>query len=265
VSIFQYANRTCLPLLVVVLTITGCIRRVEKLTSMTTSGSGTTSSSGGFDELVVDEWPGNVVNPEPEEVAMVPLEIQLPDPAFRGTPVPLKEENMEKPLGHPRETRLVPQGTVNLALRKWVTASDPAPTRGALDNVTDGDKEASDSGCLALRPGLEWTQIDLEKKSVIYMLLMWHNHAEARVYRDVIVQVSDDPDFIEATTVFNNDYDGSAGLEIGTDKGYVETAEGKLIDCQGVEGRYVRLYSRGNHVDSKNHYTEVEIFGKPVE
>ncbi len=46
--------------------------------------------------------------------------------------------------------------------------------------------------------------------------------------------------------------------------GYVETSEGKLIDCQGVEGRYVRLFSKGSHIDVKNHYTEVEVHGKPA-
>ena len=52
--------------------------------------------------------------------------------------------------------------------------------------------------------------------------------------------------------------------EIGDDMGYVETSEGKLIKARGVEGRYVRFYSKGNHVDGKNHYTEVEVFGIPA-
>ena len=46
---------------------------------------------------------------------------------------------------------------------------------------------------------------------------------------------------------------------------YVETNEGKLIDAKGVHGRYVRLYSSGNHVNDMNHYIEVEVYGKPVE
>jgi hypothetical protein len=116
-----------------------------------------------------------------------------------------------------------------------------------------------------LRPGTEWVQVDLGQKATIYAVLLWHSHAEARVYRDVIVQVSDDPDFLEAETVFNNDYDNSSGMGIGSQLGYVETSEGKLIDCQGFKGRYVRLYSKGNHIDDKNHYTEVEVFGLPSE
>ncbi len=54
-----------------------------------------------------------------------------------------------------------------------------------------------------------------------------------------------------------------AGQGIGSDWGYVETSEGRLIDCKGSQGRYVRLYTRGNNLDKKNHYTEVEVYGRP--
>ncbi len=195
---------------------------------------------------------------------MVPLDIELPAPAFRGTPKPAAEPNLEEPLGKPRPPFLAPEGTVNLARGKPVIASDPMPAAGEVDFVTDGDKEASDFGYLELRSGPEWVQIDLGQRATVYAVLFWHNHAEARVYRDVVVQVSDDPDFLEAYTVFNNDYDNSSGLGVGPDKGYVETSEGKLVDAKGVEGRYVRLYSNGNHMENKNHYTEVEVFGKPA-
>ena len=203
------------------------------------------------------------VAPEAAVVNLVPIEIQLPAPAFRGTPVPLDEPNVEKPLGGPRPPFLAPEGTVNLARGKPISSSDPAPAGGEVDFVNDGDKEASDFGYLELRPGTEWVQVDLGATAAVYAVLLWHNHADARVYRDVIVQVSDDPDFLDAETVFNNDYDNSSGMGIGDNMGYVETSEGKLIDCKGVEGRYVRLYSNGSHIDEKNHYTEVEVFGLP--
>ncbi len=194
-----------------------------------------------------------------------PIPLKLPAPAFRGTPVPLKEPNIEKPLGKPRPPFLAPAGTTNLAAGRRVAASDSQPTTGELDFVVDGHKEASDFACLELHPGTQWVQIDLGRRAVIFAIVVWHNHAEARVYRDVIVQLSDDPDFIAAYTVFNNDHDDSSRLGTGKDKGYVETAEGKLIDCKGIEGRFVRLYSRGNHIDAKNHYTEVEVYGIPLE
>ncbi len=196
---------------------------------------------------------------------LVPIDVDLPAPAFRGTPVPMEEPNVEKPRGGPRPPFLAPEGTVNLARGKPVVAGDPMPVAGELDYVTDGNKEASDFGCLELHPGSEWIQVDLGQTAAVYAVLVWHNHAEARVYRDVIVQVSDDPDFLDCQTIFNNDYDNSSGMGIGRDMGYVETSEGKLVDAKGVEGRYVRLYSNGNHVDGKNHYTEVEVFGRPAQ
>lgn len=195
---------------------------------------------------------------------LVPIDLELPAPAFKGTPVPQKEPNVEKPAGKPRPPFLAPEGTVNLALGRRVTASDPVPISGELDLVTDGDKEASDFGYLATRAGSEWVQVDLGQKATIYAVVVWHNHADARVYRDVIVQVSDDPDFLDAHTAFNNDYDNTSGMGIGTDMGYVETSEGKLIDCKGLEGRFVRFYSKGSTVDNKNHYTEVSVYGKPA-
>jgi hypothetical protein len=193
---------------------------------------------------------------------LVPVEIALPAPAFRGTPVPRNEPFVEEPAGKPRAPFLAPEGTVNLALGKRVTCSDLAPSAGEVDFVTNGEKEASDFAILELAPGTQWVQIDLDQRATIYAIVVWHQHAEARVYRDVVVQVSDDPDFLEAVTVFNNDYDNSSGLGIGTALGYVETSEGRLIDCRGVEGRYVRLYSRGNHLDDKNHYTQVDVYGR---
>lgn len=202
--------------------------------------------------------------PPPAAGKLIPLVIDLPAPAFRGTPVPRNEPNVEEPTGKPRPPLLVPEGTVNLAQGRLITCSDPMPAAGEVDYLTDGDKEASDFGYLELRPGTEWVQVDLGQKAVIYAVLLWHNHAEARVYRDVIVQVSDDPDFLVAQTIFNNDYDNSSGMGIGEALGYVETSEGKLIDAQGVEGRYVRFYSRGNHIDDKNQYVEVEVYGKPA-
>lgn len=200
----------------------------------------------------------------PAGMKLVAIDIELPAPAFRGTPVPLEEPNVEKPRGGPRPPFLAPEGTLNLARGRIVSTSDPMPVAGELDFVTDGAKEASDFGYLELHPGTQWIQIDLGQKADVYAILIWHNHAEARVYRDVVVQVSDDPDFLTAQTVFNNDYDNSSGLGIGKDMGYVETSEGKLIDAKGVQGRYVRVYGKGNNIDGKNHYTEVEVFGRPV-
>ncbi len=197
-------------------------------------------------------------------LTLVPVKLELPAPAFRGTPVPRDVPFVEEPVGEPRPPFLAPAGTRNLARGKRVISSDLAPRQGQLDYVTNGDKEASDFGILELGPGIQWIQIDLAQTSTLFAMVVWHQHAEARVYRDVVIQISDDPDFLESTTVFNNDQDHTSGLGIGSDWGYVETSEGRLIDCRGVQGRYVRLSSRGNHLDEFNHYTEVEVYGLPA-
>lgn len=195
-----------------------------------------------------------------------PLELKLPKPVFVGTPKNFKSTNLEKPTGKPREPLMVPEGTELLSKDKPVTASDEEPTIGEIEQVTDGDREAAEGSFVEFGPGVQWVQIDLGQKSEIAAVLIWHFHQQARVYRDVIVKVADDPDMItNVTTIFNNDHDNSAKLGVGTDKEYVETNEGKLIDAKGAKGRYVRLYSAGNTSNDMNHYTEVEVYGKPLE
>ncbi len=196
---------------------------------------------------------------------LVPIDIKLPKPMFVGTPTNIAVPNLEKPLGHPRPAFLAPEGTKNVALKRRVSGSDEQPIIGELSMVTDGDKEAAEGSFVELGPRVQYVTIDLKAKHTVYAIVMWHFHKQPAVYHDVIVQVADDPDFVSnVRTVFNNDIDNSAGQGVGKDMSYVETAEGKLVDAKGVEGRYVRLYSRGNTANELNHYIEVEVYGKPV-
>lgn len=206
---------------------------------------------------------------DPAGGKLVPLDIKLPKPLFQGTPKNIKPSpTLEKYSEKPRPAFMAPEGTVNLADKKKVTSSDSAPIVGELDLVTDGDKEGSDGSFVELGPGKQWLQVDLEKAADIYALVVWHYHAEGRVYHDVVVQVSDDPDFIEGVkTVYNNDFDNTSGFGIGKQLEYIDDYRGKLIDAkdakgQPVKGRYVRLYSKGNTSNDLNHYVEVEVFGK---
>jgi hypothetical protein len=195
----------------------------------------------------------------------VPLKTELPRPLFVGTPVPLNVPNLEPPMKGKRPDFMVPAGTVNLAKGKKVTASDSNPVVGTLDLVTDGDKAGDEGSWVELGPGKQWVQIDLAKNANIYAVLVWHFHSQARVYRDVVVQVSNDPSFNSGvTTIFNNDFKGELGLGAGKDLNYVETYQGKLIDAKGANGRYVRLYSNGNTTNRLNDYIEVEVWGKPA-
>lgn len=197
---------------------------------------------------------------------LVPLELKLPKPAFKGTPTNAPTgTNLEEPRKGPRPPLMVPQGLRNVAYKKPVTSSDTDPIIGNVKLVTDGDAEANEGGYVELGPMLQYVQIDLKDKYAIYAIVVWHYHATARVYHDVVVQVADDADFIEnVRTIFNNDHDNSSGLGLGKDKEYWDTFEGKLIDAKGVPARYVRLYTNGSTSDDQNHYTEVEIYGLPV-
>jgi hypothetical protein len=195
----------------------------------------------------------------------VVLKTQLPPPLFVGTPVPLNVPNLEPPTKGRRPDFYVPPGTINMAKGKKVTSSDSNPNVGTLDMVVDGDKDGNEGSWVELGPGKQWVQIDLAKKADIYAILIWHFHAQARVYRDVVVQVSDDPLFKSGvSTIFNSDFSNEIGAGAGKNLNYIETYQGKLIDAKDVKGRYVRLYSNGNTTNKLNHYIEVEVWGKPA-
>ncbi|MGA2849843.1 MAG: discoidin domain-containing protein [Terracidiphilus sp.] len=195
----------------------------------------------------------------------VVLKTQLPPPLFVGTPVPLNVPNLEPPIKGKRPDFYVPAGTINLAKGKKVTSSDSNPDTGTLDMIDDGDKDGNEGSWVELGPGKQWVQIDLAREANVYAILIWHFHSQARVYRDVVVQVSDDATFKSGvSTIFNSDFHNDLGLGVGKDLSYIETYQGKLIDAKGVKGRYVRLYSNGNTANKLNHYIEVEVWGKPA-
>lgn len=195
----------------------------------------------------------------------VRLKIETPKPQFTGTPKDIRSPNLEPSRGgRPRPPIEVPAGCDKLLSRDCkVTSSDSEPIIGELAYITDGDKEHDAATYVELGPGLQWVQIDLGKEHEIFAACVWHYHGEARVYRDVVCQISNDPDFIDGVvTVFNNDHDNSSKLGAGRDKEYIETNEGRPFAAKGKKGRYVRFYSNGNTSNEMNHYTEVEVYGR---
>jgi hypothetical protein len=197
---------------------------------------------------------------------LAPLDIELPQAVFIGTEEAIRVNNLKKYTTEDRPPFLAPVGAKNIALGKPVTASDEEPIIGEIEMITDGDKEAADGSFVELAPFLQHVTIDLGASHDIFAVLVWHYHKQPRAYLGVVVQTADDPDFItNVRTLFNNDIDNSAGLGAGTDMHYVETNRGELIDAKSVKARYLRLYSNGNSTDDMNHYTEVEIYGKPAE
>ena len=191
-----------------------------------------------------------------------PVELDFPKPMFVGTPVAAVRPNLDKS-GKPRLELKAPAGTENLALDMEVTSSDDAPIIGDLEMIADGDKDGADGSYTELGPGKQWVQIDLEEEAAIYGVVVWHFHKNARAYDDIIVQVSNDPEFKEGVeTVYNNDHDNSSGFGVGKDLAWVETNHGRIIDIEGTKGQYVRLWSNGNTANEMNHYVEIEVYGK---
>lgn len=197
------------------------------------------------------------------DAALETINIDLPEPFFGGTPIDYWSPNLEPENYKDRPPFKAPAGTVNVAAKKTVTSSEP-PVHGTLKQLTDGDKHYARTSLVELPDGAQWVQIDLEKETDIYAVLVWHFHEGKRVYFDIVAQVSNDKEFNDGvTTVYNNDHDNSAGLGVGKDKEYIENHQGRLIDTKAVSGRYVRLFSQGNTADDFNHYVEVEVYGIP--
>ncbi len=197
---------------------------------------------------------------------LVPLNLKLPAPGFKGTPKELQLSSFVEPLSEkPRAPMMVPPGLKNLAPTAKLSASDKNATSDMLAKIVDGDKEASEQSIIYLRKGTQWVQMDFGSPQELYAVVIWHAHNAAKVYQAVIVQVADDADFIEnVRTIFNNDQENKSGLGVGTDREYFETHEGKLINAKGAKARYIRFYSKGSTESALNEYTEIEVYGKPA-
>ena len=199
---------------------------------------------------------------EAGRVALAPV---LPKPTFEGTPIDVRSPHREAYRGDgvPPPPLLVPEGTRLLSRGCAVTCNDPGAKKCDLALVTDGDKQYSPSAYLELAPGVRWIRLDLGTNAEIDAVCLWRERPEQCVYRDTVVQLSDDPAFaVGVATLFNNDYDNSAGLGQGTDKEYFEDHFGRRIAGHGVRARYVRIVSNGNTSDPYNRFTEVDVYGR---
>src|ERR1041385_5699843 len=94
---------------------------------------------------------------------------------------------------------------------------------------------------------------------------MWHDHRYVQAMHDVILQVSDDPEFkTGVTTLYNNDTDNSAGLGVGTDREYFELQFGRVVAGKGVKARYERGYTKGGSLTALNCWQELEVYALPA-
>jgi RNA polymerase sigma factor (sigma-70 family) len=195
---------------------------------------------------------------------LVPLILDLPAPAFKGIPKDLLlGPNIEPLSDKPRPPLMVPADVANLAPGSRITCSDRNVSAYNLARLADGDKEASEKSIIFLRKGPQWVQMDFGTPQELFAVVIWHAHNMAKVYRDVIVQVADNPDFkAHVRTLFNNGRDNSSSHGVGTSRDYVETYEGKLINARGIKARYIRFYSNGSTESALNEYTEIEVYGR---
>lgn len=195
---------------------------------------------------------------------MVPINIKLPVANAGGTKQDFDFGPNCEPLQTNRAPFLAPKGVVNLAAGKKVTSSDPNVKSDSLAKIVDGDKKFETDSIVLLRKGVQWVEVDLGQPSELFAAVVWHAHDMPKAYHKVIVQVSENSDWTSPVTLFNNDWDGANGRGVGTNKEYIESSIGKLIDAKGAKGRYVRFYSKGSTDSAMNEYTEVEVYGRPA-
>lgn len=194
-----------------------------------------------------------------------PLKLKLPGHTPKGTPEDLPKGANVEPIPTKAPVLFeVPKGVVNVALKKSVTSS-VAPFLGELSQVTDGDKEPFDEQAVEMKKGVQWVQVDLGQAYEIHAIAMWHDHRYVQVMRDVVLQVSNDPEFkSDVTTLYNNDADNTSGLGVGTDREYFELEFGRVVPGKGIKARYVRGYTRGSSLSALNAWQEIEVYALPA-
>lgn len=204
----------------------------------------------------------NVVTVNAQDKAA--LKLEMPAPTLKGTPEQLPTgPNIEPNSDKAPAALMIAKDAKNVALGKPATSS-VKPFTGELEQITDGKKEAFDYDTVEMKKGTQWVQVDLGEAYKIEAIAIWHDHRYIQVTYDVIVQVSDDPEFkTGVTTIFNNDTDNSSGQGVGTDREYFERHFGRVFDGKGAKGRYVRGYTKGSHLSALNCWQEIEVYAVP--
>lgn len=165
---------------------------------------------------------------------------------------------------------MAPPGVTNLALGKPATYSieEDDFVDGFADQVTDGIKKSGEGDYVDLGPGLQWVQVDLGAEHTVYCVVVWHFYRNPIIYRDVVMQLANDPEFKEGVvTVFNNDRENNSGLGAGTDYAHMAAWWGEVGDARGPDNagtrcRYVRVYTNGGYAGESNRFVEIAVYGK---
>jgi hypothetical protein len=195
----------------------------------------------------------------------VKLEPALPPPFHTASPSP--PDNWPDTVESYTETWkrkdrvIVAEGCRLLSHRCKVTVSDPDPM-GDPSQVTDGIRSSqSDDNLLNLALGRQWVLIDLGARREIHCVWLWLRDWAWVAHRNVIVQITDDPNQ-QGTIVLNNDHDGSEGFGRGTDPEWQDINTGRPVTFPPVTGRYVRVRTNGRTIDDVNVFAEVAVYGR---
>ena len=175
-----------------------------------------------------------------------------------GTSGRANNATITNPLDGIGEASLLAEPTINLAPASIISSST---SFSGIAYITDTQTSSTNRAAKA-GPGLQWVQLDLGAVYELNTIKLWHYYGDGRSYRDVVVQLSNDPTFSSGVvTVFNNDTDGSAGLGVGIDSEYKESSFGKILSFNPVNARYARFYTNGSSATGWNHYVEIEVYG----
>ena len=146
-----------------------------------------------------------------------------------------------------------------MALGKPVAVSAGPYNATSAAQVTNGNTDTAD--WMDVGPNPQWVTVDLGQSYNLNGVRLRHYYGDGRTYYDVIVQLSNSPDFASGVaTVFNNDADNSAGQGAGSDPQYAETPAGRAITFGEVSARYVRAWVNGSTANTSGHFVEVEAW-----
>ena len=142
----------------------------------------------------------------------------------------------------------------NIALDKPVTGStEPGgKSERPFSNLTNGSLDAGEYA-MTITGGADsnWVQVDLEAAYPVKAVALWHYYPDGRTYKSNKVALSATGKFEgEEVVVFDSDSDGE----------YAETADGKMIEFDPIEARYVRNWTDGSNSNGDNHWIEIMVY-----
>lgn len=158
------------------------------------------------------------------------------------------------------------QATVSPALPAANVWQIPYATDGSIEEQANPPQGTDPLGYIDASNGFTWVTLDLGEEYLLDEVKLWHYYPDGRTYKEVLVQISSDPNFaLENTiTLFNNDTANAAGYGAGDDAEYAETKSGKSITFAPQKARYIRTSANGSNKNGNSHFVEIMVFGVPT-